>query len=51
MMIQLQKQAERFGTEVRIGMITSVELSEKEGGLHKAIVDNGAKTIEAETRK
>jgi len=49
MMIQLQKQAERFGTEVRIGMITSVELSEKEGGLHKAIVDNGAKTIEAET--
>ena len=25
MMVQLQKQAERFGTEVRIGMVTSVE--------------------------
>lgn len=49
MMIQLQQQAERFGTEVRIGLITSVELSDKPGGIHKAIVDNGAKTIEAET--
>jgi len=49
MMIQLQKQAERFGTEVRIGLITSVEFSVEKGGIHKAIVDNGAKTIEAET--
>lgn len=49
MMIQLQQQAERFGTEVRIGLITSVELSDEKGGIHKAIVDNGAKTIEAET--
>lgn len=49
MMIQLQQQAERFGTEVRIGLITSVELSDKVGGIHKAVVDNGAKTIEAET--
>lgn len=49
MMVQLQQQAERFGTEVRIGLITSVELSDKVGGVHKAIVDNGAKTIEAET--
>ncbi len=49
MMIQLQKQAERFGTEVRIGLITSVEFSKKTGGTHKAIVDNGTKTIEAET--
>ena len=49
MMIQLQQQAERFGTEVRMGMITSVEFSDKVGGIHKAIVDNGAKTIEAET--
>ncbi len=49
MMLQLQKQAERFGTEVRIGLITSVELSDTVGGIHKAIVDNGAKTIEAET--
>lgn len=48
MMIQLQQQAERFGTQVRIGMITSVELSDELGGIHKAIVDNGD-VIEAET--
>ena len=29
MMVQLQQQAERFGTEVRIGMITAVELSKE----------------------
>lgn len=29
MMVQLQQQAERFGTEVRIGMITSVEFSKE----------------------
>ena len=48
MMVQLQKQAERFGTEVRIGMITSVELASNPGGIHKATVDN-SKVIEAET--
>ncbi len=48
MMVQLQQQAERFGTEVRIGMVTSVEFSEEEGGIHKVIVDN-TKEIEAET--
>ncbi len=48
MMMQLQKQAERFGTEVRIGMITSIEFSEAPGGIHKATVDN-SKVIEAET--
>ena len=48
MMMQLQKQAERFGTEVRIGMVTSVEFSDKVGGIHKVIVDNN-KEIEAET--
>lgn len=48
MMIQLQKQAERFGTEVRIGMVTSCELSTKVGGIHKVTVDSG-KVIEAET--
>jgi len=48
MMVQLQQQAERFGTEVRIGMITAVELSKEVGGIHKATVDND-KTIEAET--
>lgn len=48
MMIQLQKQAERFGTEVRIGMITAVTLSKEIGGIHKAIVDDKTE-IEAET--
>jgi len=48
MMVQLQQQAERFGTEVRIGMVTAVEFSEKVGGIHKVTVDN-AKQIEAET--
>jgi len=48
MMVDLQKQAERFGTDVRIGMVTSVELSDEEGGIHKAVVDN-KKEIEAET--
>jgi thioredoxin reductase (NADPH) len=48
MMVQLQQQAERFGTEVRIGMVTSVEFSKEVGGIHKVIVDND-KTIEAES--
>lgn len=48
MMVQLQQQAERFGTEVRIGLITAVELSKEVGGIHKVTVDND-KTVEAET--
>jgi len=36
MMMDFQKQAERFGTEVRFGMVTSVDFSEYP---HKAIVD------------
>ncbi|NER15724.1 thioredoxin-disulfide reductase [Spongiivirga citrea] len=48
MMVQLQQQAERFGTEVRIGMVTEVDFSDEEGGIHKIIVD-GNKQIEAET--
>tara|TARA_B100000949_G_C14266579_1_gene445290 strand:- start:317 stop:1285 length:969 start_codon:yes stop_codon:yes gene_type:complete len=48
MMVQLQKQAERFGTEVRIGMVTAVDFSDKIGGTHKVTVDN-KKQIEAET--
>lgn len=48
MMVQLQKQAERFGTEVRIGMVTAVEFSDQVGGVHKVTVDN-KKQIEAET--
>jgi len=40
MMVQLQQQAERFGTQVRIGMITHVEFSSEVGGVHKVVVDN-----------
>jgi thioredoxin reductase (NADPH) len=48
MMVQLQQQAERFGTEVRLGMVTAVELSKEVGGIHKATIDD-SKVIEAET--
>ncbi|MEM9866620.1 MAG: thioredoxin-disulfide reductase [Bacteroidota bacterium] len=48
MMVQLQQQAERFGTEVRIGMVSAVELSDEPGGIHRVTVDN-SKIIEAET--
>lgn len=48
MMVDLQKQAERFGTQVRIGMVTSVAFSEEPGGIHKATIDN-ATEVEAET--
>ena len=48
MMNDLQKQAERFGTEVRFGMVTKVEFNEKVGGIHKVIVDESIE-IEANT--
>jgi thioredoxin reductase (NADPH) len=48
MMVELQQQAERFGTEVRIGHVTEVKLSKKEGGIHTVVVDS-ITTIEAET--
>lgn len=48
MMADLQKQAERFGTQVRFGMVTSVELSKEVGGIHKVTVDNSVE-LEAET--
>lgn len=48
MMVQLQQQAERFGTQVRIGMATSVEFSHEKGGWHKVIVDTN-KEIHAQT--
>src|SRR5688572_1797697 len=48
MMVQLQQQAERFGTQVRIGMVTEVNFNDEVGGIHKITVDNSTK-IEAET--
>jgi thioredoxin reductase (NADPH) len=47
-MEDLKKQAERFGTEVRFGLVTKVALSDKVGGIHKVVVDEN-KQIEAET--
>ncbi len=48
MMNDLKNQAERFGTDVRFGLVTKVDLSKEVGGIHKVIVDE-SKQIEAET--
>ena len=48
MMEDLKNQAERFGSEVRFGMITKVDFSKEVGGVHRVIVDE-EKEIEAET--
>ena len=45
MMIELEEQAKRFGTDVRMGMITTVDFS---GPVHKVWVDND-KEIHADT--
>lgn len=48
LMVDLQKQAERFGTQVRFGMATEVDFSKEIGGIHKVTIDN-SKVIEAES--
>jgi thioredoxin reductase (NADPH) len=48
MMEDLKNQAERFGTEVRFGMVTEVVLSSEVGGIHELVVD-GSKKIHANT--
>ncbi|WP_338350163.1 thioredoxin-disulfide reductase [Nonlabens tegetincola] len=48
MMVDLQKQAERFGTEVRLGMVTEVHFASEEGGIHTAIIDGKTK-VQANT--
>lgn len=48
MMTQLQQQAERFDTEVNMGMITEVKFSQEHGGLHLACIDE-KEWVEAET--
>jgi thioredoxin reductase (NADPH) len=48
MMVDLQQQAERFGTKVNIGMVTAVELSKERGGIHRVTIDND-KVLEAKT--
>ena len=48
MMVHLQQQAERFGTDVRIGMATAVDFSKEPGGLHRVNIDD-SKELLAET--
>ncbi|HFS68149.1 MAG TPA: thioredoxin-disulfide reductase [Flavobacteriia bacterium] len=48
MMDDFKNQAERFGTDVRFGVVTKVNFSDKVGGIHKVIIDE-SKEIEAET--
>ena len=48
MMIQLKEQAERFGTDVRIGLVKNVKLSTKIGKLHKVFIEDGSE-IETKT--
>ena len=48
MMMDLQNQAERFGTKVRFGMVTAIELSKDLGGIHKVTVDDKTE-LEADT--
>jgi len=43
-----KKQAERFDTDIRFGLVTKVDLNDTVGGIHKVIVD-GSKELEAET--
>lgn len=45
MMVQLQQQAERFGTQVRIGMATAVTFSQEAGGWHKVTIDNNKEVL------
>lgn len=46
LMADLQAQAERFGTDIRIGTVTEAVLSREKGGMHRLVID-GEKTIES----
>jgi len=46
MMIDLQKQAERFNTQIRTGWVTKVDFS---GPIHKVEIDEGKKIITADS--
>ncbi len=48
MMEDLKKQAERFGTDVRFGLVTEVNFSDKPGDYHTLVVDQ-TKTVMART--
>jgi thioredoxin reductase (NADPH) len=46
MMEDLKNQATRFGTDVRFGIATKVDLSKEIGGIHKVYVSDGAEEQE-----
>ncbi len=48
LMERMKKQAERFGTEVRFGMATGVQLADKKGEKHIVTIDNN-KEVTADT--
>lgn len=48
MMEELKAQAERFDTDVRIGMATKTELNKEKGGIHRVQIDNNT-WVEAES--
>ena len=48
MMEDLRKQAERFGTEIRFGLVTETRLSTEKGGYHTLVID-AATEIQAKT--
>ena len=48
MMVELQQQAERFGTEVRIGHVNRVDFSKEKGGIHSVYVEDGT-VIQSQT--
>ncbi len=48
LMEDLKNQAERFGTEVRFGIVTKVDLNKEVGGIHKVTIDEAVE-VEAET--
>lgn len=45
MMEELRKQAERFGTDIRFGMVTKTELSKIPGEYHKLTIDENTEVL------
>lgn len=45
MMEELRKQAERFGTDIRFGMVTKTELSKIPGEYHKLTIDESTEVL------
>ena len=48
MMEDLKNQAERFGTDIRFGIVTKTELNPEAGGYHTLTIDDSTQ-VEART--